>query len=388
MWQARLKDQYVAFVSWNTVRKGATRSSLIIQPLLYFPTHRRLHTPETTDVCLTSPACTHRFHRDCLLDWLERRNNVECPVCRTMMVSNDQVWEVVERRRAENRKARLRKGALICPAKLCFCLRRRNSGTGAEAAPTNDIEMGEQETEAGIPNYHGSGFIVAGTELNYVAGDEVVVNDIEATAPTFLGNGQSFMIETDDNSSDQVTNDIAVHPDGDSSEVVVNGTSSHDAIVGTSATNTTQNFEAHSEVMIALNDEAVTDECATNKNPRDSSDTIAVTAGRNDTANAFPANDATVVPRDACIYFSEMEADDIRNQAHCPENIEEESEINHRLDEALGGAKIPTTIDATPEARSPIKLSQDVMKTEIHAEEQDVWSIIGKNEQCDDDNNL
>jgi len=31
--------------------------------------------------------CAHRFHKTCVMDWLERQNNTECPVCRDTIVS-------------------------------------------------------------------------------------------------------------------------------------------------------------------------------------------------------------------------------------------------------------------------------------------------------------
>ncbi len=43
---------------------------------------------EPDDVCFTSSVCSHEFHRTCILEWLERRANTECPCCRTSLVSD------------------------------------------------------------------------------------------------------------------------------------------------------------------------------------------------------------------------------------------------------------------------------------------------------------
>jgi len=63
---------------------------------------------EPTDLIFKSKSCPHMFHAECLLSWLERRNNTECPCCREVLVSDEDVWNVVQRMRKERRK-RLRK---------------------------------------------------------------------------------------------------------------------------------------------------------------------------------------------------------------------------------------------------------------------------------------
>jgi hypothetical protein len=59
---------------------------------------------EPDDVCFTSSVCSHEFHRTCILEWLERRANTECPCCRTSLVSDGQVWEAVQEMREERRR--------------------------------------------------------------------------------------------------------------------------------------------------------------------------------------------------------------------------------------------------------------------------------------------
>ena len=59
---------------------------------------------EPTDVCFTSTVCSHRFHHGCIMDWLERRANTECPCCRTRLISDEEVWETVQKIRGERRR--------------------------------------------------------------------------------------------------------------------------------------------------------------------------------------------------------------------------------------------------------------------------------------------
>lgn len=59
---------------------------------------------EPTDSVFRSKSCPHMFHGDCLFSWLERRNNTECPCCREPLVSDDDIWKVVQRMRQERRE--------------------------------------------------------------------------------------------------------------------------------------------------------------------------------------------------------------------------------------------------------------------------------------------
>jgi hypothetical protein len=53
-----------------------------------------------------STTCSHQFHKECILDWLERRENTECPCCRVPMVEEEDVWKTVELLRKQNRRKR------------------------------------------------------------------------------------------------------------------------------------------------------------------------------------------------------------------------------------------------------------------------------------------
>ena len=54
-----------------------------------------------------SHVCPHRFHRSCLLAWLEQPGKIECPCCRKPFVDEDDVWNTVKalrRKRSPRRK--------------------------------------------------------------------------------------------------------------------------------------------------------------------------------------------------------------------------------------------------------------------------------------------
>lgn len=59
---------------------------------------------EPDDVLLGANTCTHQFHKDCILDWLQRQNNAECPCCRISMASEDDVWHMILSIRKENKR--------------------------------------------------------------------------------------------------------------------------------------------------------------------------------------------------------------------------------------------------------------------------------------------
>jgi hypothetical protein len=59
---------------------------------------------EQGDHVFDSQTCSHQFHEDCILDWLERQANSECPCCRVPMVAEDDVWTQVEKIRKHKKK--------------------------------------------------------------------------------------------------------------------------------------------------------------------------------------------------------------------------------------------------------------------------------------------
>ena len=109
-------------------------SRRFLQHLNTDPCYR--HTLE--GVCFTSPTCVHRFHRDCLMDWLERRNHTECPCCREPMVADGDVWDMVQQIRKHQRKLRRQQN--------------RNKGILGRFTPTccrqNDAEETYEQGEA------------------------------------------------------------------------------------------------------------------------------------------------------------------------------------------------------------------------------------------------
>lgn len=52
---------------------------------------------------LQSPTCSHLYHKDCIMDWLQRQGTRECPGCRVAMITEDEVWEMVQKLRKERR---------------------------------------------------------------------------------------------------------------------------------------------------------------------------------------------------------------------------------------------------------------------------------------------
>jgi hypothetical protein len=51
---------------------------------------------EDNDNVLLSKTCPHKFHKECILDWLQRHANAECPCCRVAMTSEAEVWKTVQ----------------------------------------------------------------------------------------------------------------------------------------------------------------------------------------------------------------------------------------------------------------------------------------------------
>jgi hypothetical protein len=60
---------------------------------------------ENGSVCIRANTCNHRFHRDCLLEWLEVQNNTKCPCCRKDIITNQQVKETSRMLRKTSRRS-------------------------------------------------------------------------------------------------------------------------------------------------------------------------------------------------------------------------------------------------------------------------------------------
>jgi hypothetical protein len=76
---------------------------------------------------LHSPTCSHDYHKDCIMDWLQRNGTRECPCCRVEMITEAEVWEAVKQLRKERRKQSRRE------TKCCFLFPQESSCTEEEA---------------------------------------------------------------------------------------------------------------------------------------------------------------------------------------------------------------------------------------------------------------
>lgn len=56
------------------------------------------------DHVLRSKTCPHEFHKECVMDWLQRQINTECPCCRSPMVDEEDVWATVKKQRKLKKK--------------------------------------------------------------------------------------------------------------------------------------------------------------------------------------------------------------------------------------------------------------------------------------------
>jgi hypothetical protein len=59
---------------------------------------------EPDDYILRSKTCPHEFHKECVMDWLQRQINTECPCCRSPMVDEEDVWATVKKQRKFKKK--------------------------------------------------------------------------------------------------------------------------------------------------------------------------------------------------------------------------------------------------------------------------------------------
>ena len=85
---------------------------------------------DSDDAVLQSKTCSHQFHQQCILEWLERIHNTDCPCCRVAMVSEDEIWSIVKEKRKELKRQNVKLGRQHC-------------------APKDDGDMSETEEYAG-----------------------------------------------------------------------------------------------------------------------------------------------------------------------------------------------------------------------------------------------
>jgi len=104
---------------------------------------------ERDDNVLLSRTCPHVFHRDCILDWLERNhNNAECPCCRIPMVDEEDVWETVKRSRRQqrqNQRDQQRRGRKKLRRHRSNEQRTATSAGNGESADAEQTEFSESE---------------------------------------------------------------------------------------------------------------------------------------------------------------------------------------------------------------------------------------------------
>jgi Ring finger domain len=58
----------------------------------------------TDNKVFSARTCSHQYHEVCILSWLQRQCNTDCPCCRAPLVSEEDVWSTVKRIRREKRK--------------------------------------------------------------------------------------------------------------------------------------------------------------------------------------------------------------------------------------------------------------------------------------------
>lgn len=63
---------------------------------------------ENGDEIALSRHCPHKFHKDCLLEWIGEMGNDECPVCRVPMVTSSELKEAASRCFSSERLEQLR----------------------------------------------------------------------------------------------------------------------------------------------------------------------------------------------------------------------------------------------------------------------------------------
>ena len=98
------------------------------------------------DAVLQSKTCSHQFHQQCILDWLERNHNTDCPCCRVAMISEDNIWSIVKEKRKVQKRQNKKLGRQQCVVEDDGELSETEEDTGDDEEATDELH--EEATAA------------------------------------------------------------------------------------------------------------------------------------------------------------------------------------------------------------------------------------------------
>ena len=124
------------------------------------------------DECvLSSSTCSHQFHKECILDWLERNGKIECPCCRVPMVDENDVWNKVKRLRKEKRRQK------STERKAWFQKKKCSNTNGAKDINNNEERESSQPVPFGVDEGQTESFDNSDTDL----GDEAPPTELSSS---------------------------------------------------------------------------------------------------------------------------------------------------------------------------------------------------------------
>merc|ERR1711862_353609 len=84
---------------------------------------------EKGDICISSKACAHKFHKECLLHWLQKSwNNISCPICRQDMINDFELISIAKQQQQQQQQQEdelLQNNNISSQHCCCFVFNRR-----------------------------------------------------------------------------------------------------------------------------------------------------------------------------------------------------------------------------------------------------------------------
>eukprot|EP00586_Coscinodiscus_wailesii_P009170 CAMPEP_0172523638 /NCGR_PEP_ID=MMETSP1066-20121228/293761_1 /TAXON_ID=671091 /ORGANISM="Coscinodiscus wailesii, Strain CCMP2513" /LENGTH=577 /DNA_ID=CAMNT_0013306721 /DNA_START=484 /DNA_END=2217 /DNA_ORIENTATION=+ len=170
-----------------------------------------------------APKCPHRFHKDCIIEWLEVRQNTACPCCRKDIITNEEIYEVAKKirrrerqhRGEDNFRGRMRRLGRRCRESVWRTRRREGEEPGIAGRGGTERTLATAEETATGASVE---VTLQGFENTVASGGEVPTTTPTMTVAVTTNLDNNNLNPTDVDNDNTVTIELLGSTDSDSEE--------------------------------------------------------------------------------------------------------------------------------------------------------------------------